>query len=251
MREIHSTTALPADELLIWAARDLTTSRAWRSADGGAYAVAAPDLCRRDRLAVSGPPGPAITLVRELLPDLGPTYRPLGDAALVGALAAAIPALTVEDTFGWMSTAAAVPVAGDKAEWLSEEAHPEITALLAEAFPSSAALPGIPGVESWAGVRDDDGTLLATAALAWSSPTVGLLTGVAVHPSARGRGLARTVCAHTLNEALARHGTAALMVDGDNASAIGLYARLGLSYRELSAAASTASTATAIPRNSV
>ncbi|MFD9488213.1 GNAT family N-acetyltransferase [Streptomyces sp. NPDC059991] len=66
--------------------------------------------------------------------------------------------------------------------------------------------------------------------------TAALLAGVAVHPSARGRGLARTVVAKVLAEALAVHGTAALMVEGANRAAIGLYEGLGLEYRRFLAA---------------
>jgi N-acetylglutamate synthase-like GNAT family acetyltransferase len=57
-------------------------------------------------------------------------------------------------------------------------------------------------------IHDDTGRLAAVAALAWSAPDVGLLTGVTVHPDARGQGLGREVCSFAIAGAVARHGTA-------------------------------------------
>jgi GNAT superfamily N-acetyltransferase len=56
-------------------------------------------------------------------------------------------------------------------------------------------------------------------------------------PAARGQGLGRGVCTYVITQALARHGTAALIVDDDNAPARRLYRALGLAYRPLRAAA--------------
>ncbi|WP_371653856.1 MULTISPECIES: GNAT family N-acetyltransferase [unclassified Streptomyces] len=245
MHELCSTAALPCDPPLLWAAQGLTgasRARAWVSGDGRAFAVAVPDLSRHDRLAVSGPVGSLAPLVAEVLAETGPSYRPLGDEATVRALVEALPELRPVATFGWMSrtrplsSAEAGAADEGKARWLADDDAEEITALLAEAFPGSYAVPGAPGVGRWAGTRDDAGRLTSVAALAWSSPEVGLLAGVAVHPSARGRGLARTVVAKVLAEALAVHGTAALMVDGANDGAIRLYEGLGFAYRRFLAA---------------
>ncbi|MFI1103440.1 GNAT family N-acetyltransferase [Streptomyces melanogenes] len=238
MHQISSTAALPRDPALLWAAQGLTgSSRAWASEDGRAFAVAVPDLSRHDRLAVSGPVESLAPLVAGVLAETGPSFRPLGDETTVRPLLDALPRLRPVATFGWMErtrplsyTEACVADEG-KARWLADEDAEEITALLAEAFPGSYAVPGAPGVGRWAGTRDDAGRLTAVAALAWPSPEVGLLAGVAVHPSARGRGLARTVVAKVLAEALAAHGTAGLMVDRANDAAIRLYEGLGFAYR--------------------
>ncbi len=126
-------------------------------------------------------------------------------------------------------------VATYTAHWLPETELSDVTALLRVGFPGSDAQPGAPGVERWAGIRDEHGHLVAVTALAWSAPDVGYVAGVAVHPDARGRGHGAAVCGFVLAEALARHGAAALMVEEWNHSAIRLYRRLGMRYRALTA----------------
>jgi predicted GNAT family acetyltransferase len=118
--------------------------------------------------------------------------------------------------------------------WLDSDAG--IEALLTEAAPASYAWPGRPGVRRWAAATGDGGELLSVAADAWSAPEVGFLAGVATRPVARGKGLAYQVCAFVTAELAQRHGQAGLMVDGDNAAAIGVYRRLGYTYRHVAAA---------------
>ena len=221
-----------------WVAQGLDgRGRAWASEDGRALAVAGTGVSRRDRIAVSGPPASVVPLVRDVLHEVGPTYRPLGDPPLMEAIVGGVPGLVAGKPFAWMERTSAGP-RGDQhgATWLSGAELPEATALLAAVSPGSDALPGVPGVERWAGIRDDAGRLTALAALAWSAPSVGLITGVAVRPEARGRGLGRAVCGFVLTEALRRHGTAALMVDAGNETAIRLYRGLGMSHRPTRAA---------------
>ncbi|MFF4409591.1 GNAT family N-acetyltransferase [Streptomyces sp. NPDC001404] len=243
MREINSlgelATCCRGDSLCRWAAQRLGEgNRAWTSADGRALAVAGRALSTRDRLAVWGDPRSAVPLAREVLDELGPTYRPLGDRDLIDALAAELPGLSRSGDFGWMDRTRPgppLPATGD-ARWLPQSALDEASAVVAAGFPESYAQPGGPGAGRWAGARDGAGRLVAVGALAWSAPTVGLLSGIAVLPEARGRGLARQVCALLLAEALSRYGTAALMVDDDNRAALQLYRSLGLRYRPLRAA---------------
>ncbi|WP_377270223.1 GNAT family N-acetyltransferase [Peterkaempfera sp. SMS 1(5)a] len=239
MREIHDHRELMArcgrDTLCIWAAQGLDgRSRAWTSTDGRAVAVAGPDLSTRDRLAVSGPADAAVPLAREVLAEVGPTYRPLGRPEVIDALVADHPDLMAGRTFGWMDRTEPMtaPQPGP-AGWLGEAELPEATALLRAGFPDSDAMPGDPGVQRWAGLRGPGGQLLALAALAWSAPTVGLLAGVAVSPDARGQGLGRAVCHFVLAAALDGHGAAALMVDDGNLAALRLYQGLGLRHRQL------------------
>jgi len=229
-----------ADTLCLWAAQGLAgRSRAWRSADGRAVAVAGPGLSTRDRLAVRGPAGAAVALAREVLAEVGPSYRPLGGRELIGALVAAIPQLVPAATFGWMHCRrpAALPPGPTTARWLPDAALAEVATLLESSFPASQAKPGVAGVGRWAGVRDATGRLVATGTLAWSAPAVGLLCGVAVHPQARGRGLGRDLCAFLLARALRRHEAAALMVEDWNHAAQRIYRDLGMRYQALAAAA--------------
>ena len=243
MREISDIADLAAahaDTLCAWAAQGLAgRSRAWLSDDGRALAVAGPALATRDRLVVRGASDAAAPLVREILAEVGPTYRPLGEAALIDALADRIPGLARVARFGWMDCGPPDPPAVDRgpAQWLPEADLARVADLLAASYPASYAKPGGPGVERWAGVRGSDGRLAAVGALAWSAPSVGFLAGVAARPAARGQGLGRQVCRFLLAEALARHGAAALMVDDGNHAARRLYRGLGLRYRQLGVAA--------------
>jgi GNAT superfamily N-acetyltransferase len=232
------------DTLCLWVAQGLDgRSRAWASDDDRALAVAGSGISRRDRIAVHGPIGAAVPLVREVLGEVGPTYRPLGHPGAIRSLADAVPELVTGKAFGWMEAEAAAcgrtenDAPGERAaRWLGDDELPEATALLEAVSPDSDAMPGVPGVERWAGIRDDAGRLTAVAALAWSAPAVGFMAGVAVHPEARGHGLGRTICDFILAAALARHGSAALMVDEWNQAAVRLYQGLGMHYRPILAA---------------
>jgi GNAT superfamily N-acetyltransferase len=246
-REIRDHAELVArcdgDLLCLWTAQGLDgRSRAWVSGDGRAVAVAGRDLSRRDRLAVKGPAESVIPLAADVLAEIGPAYRPLGERPLIEAVAAAIPGLAVRGTFGWMDTRDPVPdpprgpSPADGAGWLAESAMPEVTALLQAGFPDSYAWPGQPGVERWAGVRDAGGQLAAVAALAWSAPDAAMISGVAVHPAARGRRLGHAVCAFLTRAGLRRSGAVVLMVEEWNQAARRLYGSLGLRYRDVAAA---------------
>jgi GNAT superfamily N-acetyltransferase len=228
------------DTLCRWVAQGLDgRGRAWASADGRALAVAGAGISRRDRVAVSGPAASVVPLVRDVLHEVGPAYRPLGDPPLIDAIVGGVPGLATGKAFGWMDRTAAPPQDGERphgVRWLPDAETPEAAALLQEVSPGSDAMPGVPGVERWAGIRDDEGRLVALAALAWSAPSVGLVAGVAVRPAARGRGLGRAVCGFVVAEALRRYGCAALMVDAWNEAAIGLYRGLGMGYRPIRAA---------------
>ena len=229
-----------ADTLCLWAAQGLDgRSRAWRSADGRAVAVAAPGLSARDRLAVYGPAGDAVALAGAVLDEVGPSYRPVGDRELIGAIVAAIPPLARVGTFGWMSCRrlAVLPPEPAGAGWLPGAALPEVAALLEASFPTSRARPGVAGAERWAGLRDGTGRLVATGTLAWSTPAVGLISGVAVHPGARGQGRGRDICAFLFAEAARCHEAVALMVEEWNHTAQRSYRDLGLRYQAVAAAA--------------
>lgn len=246
MREIDDHDEMVAlcggDTLALWAAQGPEgESRAWLGDDGRGLVVAGPRLSLRDRLVVRGPAGAVVPLVRRVLPEVGGTYRPLGDPDVITAVVSGVPDLVTGKSFGWMHTAGAGPsarpadpaggrAAGGAARWLESGELAEAAELLEQVFPASDAMPGVPGADRWAGVRDGD-RLVALAALAWSAPSVGLIAGVAVRSDVQGRGLGREVCRFVLEAALHRHGGAGLMVDEWNTAAIRLYRRLGLRYR--------------------
>lgn len=227
------------DPLLVWAAQGMRDGmRAWTL--GGAVAVASPDLNRRDRLTVRGNPREVTRLVRLALPQVGPEYRLLGDRPLVEELAARMEQVRKPKVFAWMDTDRTPPVPGDgdqtAAGWL-QDADGEVGALLARAAPSAWAVPGLPQIRRWAGLRAGDGQLVATAADAWSCPQVGFVAGVATAAAARGRGYGQAVCRFVFAALAAEHGRVALMVDTDNHAAIGVYGRLGMRVRPVAAAA--------------
>ncbi|QYC41923.1 FR47-like protein [Nonomuraea coxensis DSM 45129] len=217
------------DDLVMWAAQGLRAgARAW--AAGGAVVAGCPRISRRDRLVVWGRPGDAAPLVRHALAELGPSYRPLGEAGLIRQVAGAVEELRAGPCFSWMSlTGLRHDGGGDGVGWL-EGADAEIAALLAADAPDAYAVPGDAGVLRWAGLRDGD-RLAAVAADAWSAPDVGLLAGVATGSAYRGRGLAERVCRWVSGRLIDTYGRAALMVDDDNPAAIRVYERIGYRRR--------------------
>ncbi|MFE2106295.1 GNAT family N-acetyltransferase [Kitasatospora sp. NPDC059463] len=228
------------DALCLWAAQGLDgRSRAWSSDDGRAVVVAGADLLARARAVVWGAPDAAVPLLRQVMAGAGWACRPLGDRSLIEVVVREIPGLTASGPFGWMDRHGppddGLPDDGG-AGWLPAGALGEVGRLVRTSFPDSYAKPGVPGVERWAGVRDSAGRLAAVGAFAWCAPTVGFLSGVAVHPAARRRGFGRQVGGFLVAEALKAHGTVALMVDDWNDAARGLYEGLGLRYRPLGAA---------------
>ncbi len=128
------------DTLCLWAARGLDgRSRAWRSADGTALAVAGAGLSTRDRIAVLGAASALVPLVRDVLKVVGPSFRPLGDPLLTDALVAGIPQLKRAATFGWMDyrPAAEPPSSGPGSE--AESAGPEAPHTVTDIVAASAA----------------------------------------------------------------------------------------------------------------
>lgn len=215
------------DPLILWAAQALTSGgAAWEHR--GAVAVHAPALNRRRRLVLSGPADGVASLLAAH--GRGERLRPLLPQPLATEVQSLMPTPWVEDSpFGWMDRSGSLPLPPD-ASWLpgAEGVEP----LLHRALPESWAWPGEPGVRRWAGVLVDD-ALVATAAEAWSSVTVGFMMGVAVDPTHTGRGLGTRVCQFVASSLLSLYGTCALMVENCNAPAIALYRKLGFTYRDV------------------
>jgi ribosomal protein S18 acetylase RimI-like enzyme len=251
MREITTVSELRAvcddDALVMWAAQDLRATRpSWRRARawrrGDAVVVASPYLSCRDRLTVYGPVDDLAPLVRHVLAEVGPSFRPVGSAELMEELVRALPELTLVRTFGWMQTdrpptrAASGTGPAATVRWLESRWAAPVAELLAEEFPRSHARPGLVGVRRWAGALTSDGVLAAVTADAWSTGSVGFLAGVAARAALRGQGYAGAVVRLVVDTLVAEHGRAALMVDTANKAAVALYRRCGMTWRTLAAA---------------
>jgi GNAT superfamily N-acetyltransferase len=247
------------DPLVRWA-MCAPGARVWRRAD--AVVVACADLSHWDRLVINGEPGPVVELLREVLAETGETFRPFGTEELVTEVVARTPELEVSARFAWMETTEPVRRGADpggragtkggadpggragtkggadpgEPVWLGEDAWPEVTGMIREAYPDSYAWPGDPGVHRWAGIRDAGGELLTVAAEAWSTPEIGFMSGVATRPAARGRGLGAAICAFVADELLADRERVALLVDYWNTAALATYAGLGFATRRVAAA---------------
>jgi GNAT superfamily N-acetyltransferase len=217
-----------SDPMVRWAAQALSAGgAAWEHR--GAVAVHAPHLTRRRRLVMSGPAEGVASLLAAH--GRGVDLRPLLERPLAHEVASLMPTPWVEDKpFGWMDRSGTLPLPDD-VSWLS---HPDndVPPLLRAANPDSWAWPGEPGVHRWAGIHAS-GTLVATAAEAWSSTDVGFMMGVAVHPSHTGQGLGHRVCQFVTSSLLSLSGTCALFVENHNAPAIALYRKLGFAYRDV------------------
>ena len=84
-------------------------------------------------------------LLTEVLPEVGPTYRPLGDEDLITAVADRLPGLELVGRFGWMETKD--PIHGGTGDWLTDTKG--VGDLLEAAFPSPT--PGPAATASSAG----------------------------------------------------------------------------------------------------
>jgi GNAT superfamily N-acetyltransferase len=235
-QEVASATG--GDSMSLWVAGRLGSGgRAW--ADHDATLVAGADLSLHHRAVVTGPAAIVDRLIRRAQAELGPAFRPYGDTDLITELVDRRPDLRLGTPFGWMATrehAAPPGAAAPSVRWLRPGELPEAAELLDRVYPGSYARPGVPGVRRWAGIRAPGGRLAATGADAWSTPTVGLISGVVTDPASRGAGLGTHLCAFLLGALLAEHGRVALMVDDWNTAAIRLYEHLGLDHRPVVAA---------------
>ncbi|WP_199441197.1 GNAT family N-acetyltransferase [Umezawaea beigongshangensis] len=235
MRELTGpadVTAVCDDLLLRWAAQALLpgfpgAGRAW--AHGDAACVLAPNLNRRDRLVLAGPARDVAVLLDAH--GRAPGVKTLLAADRVEEVRRHAPGFAEHAVFGWMErTGSLEPGAG--ARWVREDELDAVTDLLRVANPGSWTWPREVGARRWAAVFDG-GLPVAVAADAWPAPGAGFVGGVATHPGHRGRGLSSLVCAFVVSALLAEHGAVTLMVDGDNATAIRLYSRLGFRYRDV------------------
>jgi ribosomal protein S18 acetylase RimI-like enzyme len=180
---------------------------------------------RRSYLSALGPPSDVGMLIGALVEEVPPNQRitvPRGSPAHLPAW------MSVDGTdwdFRWLG--ASPPVQPGEEEVADVADDGELAALLAASSPTASALPGDPGVRRWIGIRDR-GTLIACAADTSGATGIGHLSSIAVHPSARGRGLGRVVTA-ALTRRLFDEGCdmVTLGLYADNTYARGMYDALG------------------------
>ncbi|CRK57198.1 hypothetical protein [Alloactinosynnema sp. L-07] len=226
------------DPLINWGAQSLAPGYLYPGGGAwtldGATAVHSPGLYRRDRILLAGPPEPALKLLAALTADLPGPPIPVAATELVDRMRDLDPRVVDLAIFGWMTTSTPSPRPPTGPRWLTDTELDQADALVRAANPDSWVMPGEPGTRRWAGQFDGD-TLISVAGDCWPSPAVGFMAGVATHPDHRGRGASGAVCAFLRDELVAEHGTCALMVYQNNATAIRIYERLGFTYHRMTA----------------
>lgn len=163
-------------------------------------------------LSAVGDPAAVAGLLTELLPELPPRQRVTVPRGTPVHLPAWVGMEGTDWDFRWL--AAPPPVQAGEELVAPEEDESAVEELLEASSPTASAQPGDAAVRRWVGVRDG-GALVACAADTSAATGVGHLSSIAVHPSARGRGLGRAVTA-----ALARR----LFADGCDLVTLGMYA---------------------------
>jgi len=219
----------PSDPFLRWEIPASFAGPAY--ALGAALLVARTTQTRGPGMAVIGAPGDAAELL-----DVVITTGRLAEFAPVNLASDESCFPVVADRFElgpggdwhwmWTESAPAEP-ADDRVLELGDADHLELTALLAAHNPGTDGKPGrLPG-QTWLGVRDPDGALIACGVAESNIAGYPLLSGITVHADHRGRGLGRTVTAALTRLAVAKHGVCTLGVYAGNGAAIRLYESLG------------------------
>lgn len=159
-----------------------------------------------------GPAAEVGALLADLLTELPPKQRLTVPRGTPAHLPAWVAMSGTDWDLRWLGAPPPQQRGEDAVEKLSGDA--EIATLLTESSPTASALPGDAAVRRWVGIRDGE-RLVACAADTSAATGVGHLSSIAVHPSARGRGLGAVVTA-----ALTRQ----LFDDGCDIVTLGMYA---------------------------
>ena len=152
----------------------------------------------------------------------------------LAAVAAHLP-LTDGNDWEWMCTRSTPPVVAAEArlEPLSHDALGDIRALLGEANPGTDARPFEGPDQQWVGARDQTGRLVACGVREPAVSGWPILSGITVHPDARGTGLGLAVTAYLTRSAVADRGVCTLGMYSHNDVARRVY--LGLGYGDVHA----------------
>ena len=201
-------------------------------------AVALPRLThvRRRVLLVMGAPEPVSRLLAELVADglhAGMTAVTVTRESLA-AVADLLP-LTDGNDWEWLCTRSAPPVVAAEArlQTLSPDALDDIRTLLEEANPGTDARPFEGPDQQWVGARDQTGRLVACGVREPAVSGWPILSGITVHPDARGTGLGLAVTAYLTRSAVADRGVCTLGMYSHNDVARRVY--LGLGYGDVHA----------------
>ena len=167
---------------------------------------------RTSYLSALGPPAEVGALIGALVEEIPPGQR----MTLPRGTPVHLPAwMSIDGTdwdFRWLGSPPPVQPGEELVEDVEDDAA--LAVLLAESSPTASALPGHPGIRRWVGIRSA-GALIACAADTSGATGIGHLSSIAVHPSARGRGLGSAVTA-----ALTRR----LFDEGCDMVTLGMYA---------------------------
>lgn len=128
----------------------------------------------------------------------------------------------------WMWTESVPPGSDDaRVEVLGDADHPDVVALIGAHNPGSDGKPGRLAGQTWLGLRDRAGTLIACGVAESNIAGYPLLSGITVHTDHRGRGLGRTMTAALTRRTVAERGVCTLGVYAGNDVALNLYRSLG------------------------
>lgn len=169
-----------------------------------------------------GPPQACATLLLAAESELPTSYVavPEASAPLLGA------AFTAEETWRFRWTDRRPPAPTLAGSWLAESDYPELEALLEVSFPDASSRPGNRHVNRWAGIRDDNGALIATAADC-SGREIGFMASVASDVRRRRAGLGLAMTTWMTHALLDEHTRVGLWQYSGNTPATALYDKLG------------------------
>ena len=233
LRRLRSATDVqsfdPSDPFLRWEIPAAYAGPAYSL--GGALVLARRTQTRGPGMAVIGPPDDVAALLDAMI--------------TTGRLAEFTPANVASDEncfpvvaerfelgpggdWHWMWTES-VPAGpdGEPVQVLGEADHAEVTALIEAHNPGSDGKPGRLEGQTWLGLRDPAGTLIACGVAEANIAGYPLLSGITVHTDHRGRGLGRTMTAALTRRTVAERGVCTLGVYAGNEVALNLYRTLG------------------------
>lgn len=198
---------------------------------GEAFALPRQTHIRRNGLLLMGPPDDVEALLAamvgsRLLPD--PLARVTVQRGSLDAVARHLP-LAEGTEWEWLCATRPPPTVAGEARLteLGPDDAAEIRGLFAVGNPRTDARPFEHPEQHWVGVRSDDGTLLACGVREPNVAGHPHLSGITVHPAARGTGLGLAVTARLTREGVSEAGVCALGMYSENAVARRVYTGLG------------------------